>query len=90
MAIVRSIKLTGKDPYDLLLIDNDIPDISGSELIKRARIISHRGRTPIIMLSGSDCEAEAWGAGVDAFLKMPEQISELSTTIARLLRIEKN
>jgi hypothetical protein len=41
------------------------------------------------MLSGSDCEAEAWGAGVDAFLKKPEQIGELSSTIARLLRIEK-
>jgi CheY-like chemotaxis protein len=83
-------KLTGKDPYDLLLIDNDILDISGSELIKRARTISHRRSTPIIVLSGNNCEAEAWGAGVDAFLKMPEQIRELSSTIARLLRIEKN
>jgi len=37
------------------------------------------------MLSGSDCETEAWGAGVDAFLKKPEQINELASTIARLL-----
>jgi CheY-like chemotaxis protein len=82
-------KLTGKDHYDLLLIDNDIPGLSGLDLIKRARTIPHRRRTPIIMLSGSDCEAEAWGAGVDAFLKKPEQIGELSSTITRLLKIEK-
>jgi CheY-like chemotaxis protein len=80
-------KLTSKDHYDLLLIDNEIVGLSGLELIKRARTISHRRRTPIVMLSGSDCESEAWGAGVNAFLKKPEQIAELSSTIARLLRI---
>ena len=82
-------KLTGNDHYDLLLVDNDIPELSGLELIQRARKISHRRRMPIVMLSGSDCEAEAWGAGVDAFLKKPEQINELAVTVARLLRIEK-
>ena len=82
-------KLTGNDHYDLLLVDNDIPELSGLELIKRARTISHRRSTPIVMLSGSDCEAEAWRAGVDAFLKKPEQINELAVTIARLLKIEK-
>jgi DNA-binding response OmpR family regulator len=81
-------KLTGNDHYDLLLIDNDVPELSGLELIKRARTISHRRRTPIVMLSGRDCEAEAWRAGVDAFLQEPEQISELSSTIARLLRVD--
>jgi CheY-like chemotaxis protein/tetratricopeptide (TPR) repeat protein len=82
-------KLTGKDHYDLLLVDNDIPGLSGLELIQRARTISHRRRTPIVMLSGSDGEAEAWRAGVDAFLTKPEEINELAPTIARLLKIEK-
>jgi two-component system chemotaxis response regulator CheY len=82
-------KLTGNDHYDLILVDNDIPELSGLELVKRARTISHRRRTPIVMLSGSDCETDAWRAGVDAFLKKPEQISRLSSTIARLLRVER-
>jgi len=81
-------KLTGNAHYDMLLVDNDIPELTGLELIKRARTISHRRRTPILMLSGSDCETEAWRAGVDAFLKKPDQINELSSTIARLLRVE--
>jgi len=78
-------KLTGNDHYDLLLVDNDLPGLSGLDLVQRARKITHRRRTPIIMLSGSNCETEAWGAGVNAFLRKPEQISELPTTIARLL-----
>ncbi|HMG72797.1 MAG TPA: response regulator [Pyrinomonadaceae bacterium] len=82
-------KLTGNDHYDLLLIDSDIPALNGLELIQRARTITHRRRTPIVMLSGSDCETEAWRAGVNAFLKKPEQINELPATISRLLRVAK-
>jgi CheY-like chemotaxis protein/tetratricopeptide (TPR) repeat protein len=78
-------KLTGNDHYDLLVVDNDLPGLSGLELVQRARKMTHHRRTPIVMLSGSDCETEAWGAGVDAFLKKPEQIKELTSTIARLL-----
>jgi len=78
-------RLTGSDRYDLLVVDNDLPGLSGLELVQRARKITHRRRMPIIMLSGSNCETEAWGAGVNAFLRKPEQISELRTTIARLL-----
>ncbi len=78
-------KLTGNDHYDLLLVDNDLPGLNGLELVQRARKMTHHRRTPIVMLSGSDCETAAWGAGVDAFLKKPEQINELASTIARLL-----
>src|SRR5438132_1044307 len=83
-------KLTGEEHYDLLVVDNDLPELNGLELIRRARRITRRRRTPIIMLSASDCEREAWRAGVNAFLKKPEQIDELSTTVARLLRDKSN
>lgn len=79
-------ELTGNDHYDLLLVDNDLPGLSGLDLVQRAGKITHRRRTPIVMLSGSNCETDAWGAGVDAFLRKPEQISELPSTIARLLQ----
>src|SRR5213080_3584775 len=79
-------KLTSDDFYDVLVIDNDVPGLSGLELVQRARKITHRRRTPIVMLSASDYETQAWRAGVDAFLKTPEQINELPATVARLLR----
>ena len=78
--------LTSSDHYDLLLVDNDLPGLSGLDLVQRARKITHRRRTPIVMLSSRDCEKEAWAAGVDAFLRKPEQIGELPSTIARLLQ----
>ena len=79
-------KLTGNDHYDVLVVDDDLPGLSGLELVQRARKMRHRHRTPIVMLSGSNCETEAWGAGVQAFLRKPQQISELPSTIARLLQ----
>ncbi|MDX6404619.1 MAG: two-component system, OmpR family, response regulator TrcR [Blastocatellia bacterium] len=38
-------KLTGKDHYDLFLIDNDIPGLSGLELIQRARDLAPPSHT---------------------------------------------
>jgi CheY-like chemotaxis protein/tetratricopeptide (TPR) repeat protein len=71
--------------YDLLLVDNELPGASGIELVRRARSLPRRSRTPIIMFSAGDCEAEAWGAGADAFLRKPRDIALLTGTVARLL-----
>ena len=82
-------KLTGNNHYDVLVVDNDLPGLSGLELVERARKMRHRNRTPIVMLSGSNCETEAWSVGVQAFLKKPEQVSELPLTIHRLLEVQR-
>ncbi|HYX27941.1 MAG TPA: response regulator [Pyrinomonadaceae bacterium] len=75
--------------YDLILVDNDLPGLSGLEITLRVQSIPHRRNTPVIMLSGEDCEAEAWRAGVKAFLRKPEGIHELSSTIKRVLAQRK-
>src|SRR5207253_10804785 len=78
-------RLSGEGRYDLLLFDKDLPGMSGLELVLRARSIPGRRRTPIIMLSGEECEAEAWRAGVDDFLRKPKHVDQVPSTIARLL-----
>jgi CheY-like chemotaxis protein/tetratricopeptide (TPR) repeat protein len=78
-------RLAGDTHYDLLLFDQGLPGASGLELVRAARRLPHRRRTPIVMLSAHDCEAEAWRAGVDAFLRKPEDIRSVTTMIARLL-----
>ncbi len=78
-------RIMSAEHYDLLLLDYDLPDSNGVVLIKEARQLSHRRRTPIVMLSASDCERQAWHAGADAFLRKPEDILTVSETIARLL-----
>jgi len=82
-------KLTGNNHYDVLIVDNDLPGLSGIELVERARKMRHRNRTPIVMLSGSNRETEAWSVGVQAFLRKPEQISELPSTINRLVEVQR-
>lgn len=77
--------LEGKEHYDLLLLDNDLPHVSGVELTRRAKQLPHRKRTPILMLSAGDVEAEAWRAGADAFLKKPDDIRRLTAMVKRLL-----
>jgi CheY-like chemotaxis protein len=78
-------RLTGETRYDLLLLDNELPGVSGVELARAARRLEHRRQTPIIMLSAADVKAAAERAGVDVFLRKPDDISKLVETIARLL-----
>lgn len=78
-------EIASETHYDLLLLDNELPGASGIELTRRARSLSRRRHTPIIMLSASDCAAEARRAGVDAFLRKPKDIALLVETVARLL-----
>jgi CheY-like chemotaxis protein len=66
-------------------LDYDLPRVNGIELVRRARQMAHRKRTPIIMLSATDCERDAWRAGVTAFLRKPEDVLKLAGTIERVL-----
>jgi len=77
--------LKSKDRLDLLIVDNNLPGISGLELVLRVRSIAERRTLPIIMLSGDDVEKEAWRAGVDAFLEKSKAAKELPGTVERLL-----
>jgi DNA-binding response OmpR family regulator len=65
--------------------NNNLPGLSGLELVLRVRSMDHRRNTPIIMLSGDDCEKEAWRAGVHAYLRKPDDVEQVSSTIERLL-----
>jgi two-component system chemotaxis response regulator CheY len=78
-------QLAGETRYDLLLFDNELPGASGIELVRRARGLPHRRQTPIIMFSASDCEENARRAGVDAFLRKPQDMARLVEAVARLL-----
>jgi len=77
--------LRSKDRLDVLIVDNNLPGISGLELVLRVRSIVHRRTLPLIMLSGDDVEKEAWRAGVDAFVRKNDAVNLLPSTITRLL-----
>src|SRR5260370_15984682 len=81
--------LRGEAHYELIIVDNDLTGLSGLELVLRVRSMPHRRETPIIMLSGDNCEKEAWRAGVSEFLRKPKDIEKGSSTIARPLEERK-
>jgi CheY-like chemotaxis protein len=78
-------KISGNTPYDLLLIDYDLPGINGLELVMRARKLAHRSQTPIIVLSAAPVEVEALRAGADEFLQKPQAVTSLVDSISLLL-----
>ncbi len=78
-------KIESKTRYQLLILDDQLTGHDGLELARRARQLLHRRRTPIIMLSAGDKERDALRAGIDAFLRKPQDLERLSATVMRLL-----
>jgi len=78
-------KICGLTPYDLLLLDYDLPGVNGLELVSRARRLVHRARTPIVVLSATPIGAAAREAGADVFLQKPQDVTSLVETISQLL-----
>jgi CheY-like chemotaxis protein len=81
-------KIESDDHFDLILLDEDLPGVSGLELTQRARGLQHRQDTPIIIISATNCQAAARDAGANAFLKKPQDILALVPTISQLLDLK--
>jgi CheY-like chemotaxis protein len=82
-------RIAGGFAYDLLLFDNDLPGASGLKLTRYARSLPIYRVTPIIMVSATDCHAEARGAGADLFLSKPEGIAGLVDAVRRLTAVPR-
>jgi two-component system chemotaxis response regulator CheY len=70
--------------YDLLITDNHLPHVNGLELVRYVRALKGRAELPVIMFSATDCAAEAYAAGVDVFLRKPEDVARLIPAIREL------
>jgi two-component system response regulator VicR/two-component system response regulator RegX3 len=71
--------------FDLLILDNELPSVSGMELIRRARDLEHRKQTPIIMISASEWAMDARLAGANEFLRKPQDVGKIVEVVMRLL-----
>lgn len=78
-------ELVGHAQYDLLLVNFELPALNGLELMEHVRTMPHRRCMPIVMMSGTLSESVARKAGVNAFLRKPQDIGLLVETINRLL-----
>ena len=81
------LQLQASEPVDLLVVDWDLPDISGLELLRRLR--KHKFQQPILMLTGHDevdRKVLALESGADDYMVKPFSFDELQARIQALLR----
>ena len=72
--------------YDLILVDNWMPEMTGDEVTKAIRVFN--ASTPILYYSGAAYEADkqhARDAGAQGYLVKPDGISTLVAEVARLI-----
>ncbi len=81
-------QITGNEQFDLIILEADLPGVSGFDLLRRTRKLAHRQAVPLIMFTARECRAEALAAGADAYLKKPNGIKDLLATCYRVLNIE--
>jgi DNA-binding response OmpR family regulator len=76
--------------YDLILVDNWMPQLSGEELTKQIRTFD--SVTPILFYSGAVYESDkqsAFNAGAQGYLIKPLGIVELVDEVEKLIAISK-
>jgi two-component system, cell cycle response regulator CtrA len=76
--------------YDLILLDLNLPDMSGHEVLRQLRLA--RIETPILILSGADdteSKIKGFGFGADDYMTKPFHREELVARIHAIIRRSK-
>jgi len=76
--------------YDLILLDLNLPDMNGHEVLRQVRLA--RIDTPILILSGeddTDNKIKGFGFGADDYLTKPFHREELVARIHAIIRRSK-
>jgi two-component system cell cycle response regulator CtrA len=76
--------------YDLILLDLNLPDMSGMDVLRTLRVA--KINTPIMILSGSseiDTKVKTFGSGADDYMTKPFHKDELVARIHAVVRRSK-
>ena len=80
------------DPFDLVVIDDDLNDLSGAELAKRLSCEASIRGTPVVVLRAmrGDRSGESILEGVSAVVNKPLKLSTLNKAVTRLFKGERS
>ena len=76
--------------YDLILLDLDLPDMNGMEVLRQIRL--SRIDTPVLILTGSgdtESKLKGFGFGADDYMTKPFHRDELIARIQAIIRRSK-
>ena len=83
-AAIRQIELSGV-PFDVILLDDDMPEMSGKEMLRNLYECGHK--IPVIICSGKSIDLEEFSVSPGyqplAFLRKPFNLERLQTVLAR-------
>ena len=82
-----AIELTGLYDYDLVLLDLDLSDMDGLDVLRAVRL--KKIRTPVIILTATgdiETKVKALSAGADDFITKPFHKAELAARINAVVR----
>ena len=82
----RALDAARDKPFDLVILDVMLPDISGLEVCRRIRASSS---VPVMLLTARDTEADlvlGFEAGADDYIKKPFSMTELVIRVRAILR----
>jgi DNA-binding response OmpR family regulator len=78
---LASLLIESRIEYRLLIVDDELPEMTGLALVSFVREQAHRVRTPMIILSAG----EAHSADAKVFFEKPHNFGSIIETIMRLL-----
>lgn len=88
----QALEMTAVGP-DMVLLDVNLPDISGIEVCKRIKANESTARVPVLQVSATlvDTKDRIAGldGGADAYLVQPVDPEELIATVRSMLRVRK-
>jgi len=72
---------------DLVIVDINMPDMSGLEVVKHIRV-EKKSKTPIMVMSGNTDEnviMDGFDLGIDDYMKKPVSLNEVAARVKRIL-----
>lgn len=84
-------KVNSNEDLDLILLDWNMPNMSGIEFVKTLRSLNLSKRIPVVMVTteGSDAKvSEAKESGADGYLTKPFTADQLRDTLGNYLLVQ--